>query len=1178
MEKNEKNISKIIERYPFNGRSNYLIDKFYIIGYNIQTLLKILYEVSDDTLSNNIILDKKQNDEEKNKSSLNLQPFHLNEVPILLNEITSDFNKDIDFEKIKEMMLPNNLTLYYSEEDITSYLNINYEKENDEFIGYEEDDYFDNELLKDNSMVFSSNPQIENKSKKSINGFEYIFYKKLKKKLYMTKKIISFYIPIIFSIVSEFPYYNSFCELCRQIKNLYSYPKIEVPIEIMLYNIINNTPSPINSDVILSIKPFNFIIDEKNKKKISIIPERKNEDDEQIINIDDDISDNGDILRKKTSDNFLKNDDKILNIIENMNKKRNPLKKFSKKHSQIITTDTINLINKNIKEKEKKSGLSPLPSRRNDMMNPDTMKKSRKSNCNVDISQLLNKGKKKYKNKNGNKIFSNYNTDEIFPKIKFELLNGYPLIQYNLAKVLFHTLSPADVIDIFFYSFLEKDIIFFSKNLQYLSLTINSYLNLNFPLNDEKYYFNNVTVSYDNYINNNSTFVGATFTTILGINDQYQPKYINSSNKLKEHLVVDLDKGEIHKVEDKNDKINSKKNKELFSLIKKICNKKEQKTDKKQTIIGREVFILNKKLNDIYSLLNGSSENETEKNNEQFNLFKKGDFLDYDDGKDNYIKKINIEIQDSFYRLLNNLCLYFYQNLSIKTEDDDLSKKSQEKKDINNKKENNEMNVIFRDDYKDEEDEEKVYTKEELYFLDELRQTMKYESFVYCFVQSYSPIDLYKIPLTFTEEFLSIISRKSSILEKNINFFNIIDQLYENKQRQIIEVDFKSFFNAYYKLYKNFFDREINDLNEENITNKDLIKMKYILDKNEDRKFLKYKDYELDNNILMNYLNIINSLDEKEYNKMFYLSDTIKNNNPKNILVIDVENLIENYSIETQLLSRSDLCCSNIILLFSISLNFLDSNIDYQSFLGILFQEFIVFRKYYSYIMNMIYLLFTNCISQQNYSRAHFYLLCYYICVNSIRNLKLVPNESLMNIMKKFYEIDLKKFHDKLIQHQNNIEIKNQNQIIENNSEIIKREELTRKNIFTCYNFTSKRLVNEVEIIDRINQAINNESSIMVEEENIQPKLRYNNSTFKVESYFYSQMSMLTQLINAYNKYIIDLNEEHISYKLLVDSCLNILVYMRNCTKFKDKDEIKDFVEIIFFLFLNKLIKANKIS
>ena len=72
------------------------------------------------------------------------------------------------------------------------------------------------------------------------------------------------------------------------------------------------------------------------------------------------------------------------------------------------------------------------------------------------------------------------------------------------------------------YTFLEKDVLFFSKDIEFLSLTINSYLNLNFPLNDEKYYFINACVSYDNYINSNSTFVGSTFTTIIGINDQYK--------------------------------------------------------------------------------------------------------------------------------------------------------------------------------------------------------------------------------------------------------------------------------------------------------------------------------------------------------------------------------------------------------------------------------------------------------------------------------------------------------------------------------------------------------------------------------------------------------------------------------------------------------------------------------
>ena len=1180
MEKNEKNISKTIKRYPFNGRSNYLIDKFLIIGYNIPTLLKLLYDGDDDdNLSKNIIIDKKQNDDEKNKL-LNIQPFHLKEEPILLNEFTSDFNKEcLDFNMIKEMILPNNITLYYSEEEYSTYLKENKENENenDEFIQYEEYDTFDNDLLKENSVVFSSNPQTENNSKKSINGFAFIFYKKLKKRKLLSKKVIAFYIPIIFSIISEYPYYNSFYKLCKQIKFLFSYPEKEMPLEIIIYNIINNAQSPINSNVILSLKPFSFLFDENNNKKnISTIPESINEEDERSI-IDES---NDDIILKKNTANELLADKIVYTPIEinNDNKKKNPIKKFLKKNSQILNTDN-NLINKKKKDIDNMHGLSPDTPRNMNESNIDNRRKKRKTFSNIDINPLLNKIKNK--NKNSNKKLINYNVDEIFTKIKFELLKGYPLIQYNLAKVLFHTLSIEDIINIFFYSFLEKDIIFFSKNLEYLSLTINSYLNLNFPLNDEKYYFNNATVSYDNYINNNSTFVGSTFTTILGINDQYQPKYINSSNKLKEHLVVDLDKGEIHKIEDKKNKDNSKKNKAIFNLIKKICNKKEPKSDKKKrTILYKEVYLLNKKLNEIYTLLN--NENETEnKNNEQFKLFKNGSFLDYDDDKDNFIKKTNINIQDAFYRLLNNLCLYFYQNLSIRTDDDDLNKKNQAKTDKDMKKDKTEMNVIFKDDYKDEEDEEKKYTKEELYFLEELRETMKYESFVYSFVQSYSPIDLYKIPLTFTEEFLSIISRKNSILEKNINFFEIIDQLYGNKNCPSLEIDFKPFFSSYYKFFKDFFDREINDINEENIINEDLIKMKYILDKKKNKNYLKYRDYELDNNILMNYLNIINNLDEEKFNEIFYLSNDLKNNISQDILVIDVENLIENYSIETQLLSRSDLCCSNIILLFSLSLNFLDTNIDCQSFLSTLFHEFTVFRKYYSYVMNMIYILFSNYINKQDYTRADSYLLLYYICVNSIRNLKLVPNEGLMNIMKKFNEIDLKKYNDNLTQHQNSfINLKNQNNIIENKSELIEREELNTNNIFTIYNFTNKRFINDIEIIDKINLHVNNDFSVEFDKEYIQPRIKYNNNKInniiKIESYFYSQTSLLAQLINAYNKYIIDLNEIHISYKLLIDSCLNILIYMRNCKEFKDKYEIKSIIEIIFFLFLNKLIETNK--
>jgi hypothetical protein len=317
----------------------------------------------------------------------------------------------------------------------------------------------------------------------------------------------------------------------------------------------------------------------------------------------------------------------------------------------------------------------------------------------------------------------------------------------------------------------------------------------------------------------------------------------------------------------------------------------------------------------------------------------------------------------------------------------------------------------------------------------------------------------------------------------------------------------------------------------------------------------------------MNYLYLINNLEKNEYNQILNLSDNISRNIPQDILVIDIENLIENYSIETKLLSLSDLCCSNIILLMSLSLNFWDISIDCKPFLASLFNEFTIFRKYYSYIMKMILLLFNKSINEEDYCRAHEFLLCYYICVNSIRNLKLVPNENLMNIMKKFDEIDLDKF-DKNYKSQQGEE-KNKINIKEEKS-----PNLNKANILTCYNFSSKRIFNEKEIVDLINDKLNNdESSIMVGNETIQPRIRIINSDKKINTYFYSQTSLLTQLINVYNAYVIDLNESHIGPVIMIHSCLNILVYMRNSSEFSDKNEIKEIVEVILFIFLNKFVE-----
>ena len=357
----------------------------------------------------------------------------------------------------------------------------------------------------------------------------------------------------IFCIISEYPFYNSFYHLSMQIEYLFSNNELRIPIEIILYNLINLSPSPLNGDVFLSLKSItNFDIEGKANTN-------ENSNINKVI-VNETI--------EETNEDTESNNENI-NITNKINKNKNDT--------------SMNYQNLNMNKIDLK-----LSFRLSNINNSNVLKH---------LKTISTSDNYKY-----NTSIKNLNYGEKLKKIKFDKLSGYPIIQYNLAKLLLQTLTPLDVIDIFLYTFLEKDVIFFSKDIEFLSLTINSYLNLNFPLNDEKYYFINACVSYDNYIKGNSTFVGSTFTTIIGINDSYNPKYQAGMNKLKEHLAVDLDNGKVYKVEDKSDKEKSKKNKELFNCIKNACKNKESKNDKK--ILYREIFILNRVLTDIYNRMN----------------------------------------------------------------------------------------------------------------------------------------------------------------------------------------------------------------------------------------------------------------------------------------------------------------------------------------------------------------------------------------------------------------------------------------------------------------------------------------------------------------------------------------------------------------------------------------------
>ena len=1165
MDKNSKgnniSTSQKILCYPFNGRSSYLIDKFYIFGYDSFTLRKYLY--NDENFKAII------NDNNKKQNKINIEEeeiikFNLNEPPYIINEITSDNEKEcLDIDMIRDMIIPNKLNLFYSEDEkfiekkntkiknsSVGRNNFIDEKSEKYFYIFDENDNYCNKIMKNQAynVIFSSNPQSGNNSKKSINGLAYIFYKKLKDEKRYLNKYYTFYIPIIFCIISEFPYYNSFYQLCTQISNLFSSDEVRMPLEIIIYNILNITPSPLNADVYLSLKPIkNLDITGK------IILHKISDIQEEDYFDDNDNNENSENKINEDNNNYLNKNPKLKNqIINNQNN-------ISSQNFNVIDLKRIKTSNEtasfssfNKKEKMPRRIRRTVISKKSDNGKIQEISPNKR---NVRVSNIFKHIKSSSMNFSENII--NSPSTNLEDKIKFDFLTGYPIIQYNLAKILLQTLSPIDVIDIFLYTFLEKDVLFFSKDLEFLSLTINSYLNLNFPLNDEKYYFINACVSYDNYIKGNSTFVGSTFTTIIGINDSYNNKYQTESiNKLKEHISVDLDKGKVYKVEDKNDEEKNKNNKELFNFIKNAC-KSSIDSGKQNNILYREINILNQALSDMHYKMKEKIQGEE---NILYDINKSNSFISYNEN----IKKINLKIQDSFYRFINNISLYFYQNLSMAIEADNKKVKKDNNNSSNNNKEE-EMNVTFLNEYND-----KTYSKEELIFLKELCQTMKFQSFVYGFVQSYNPIDLYKIPLTFTEEFISIISRKSCILDKDINFLSLIDKLYHGNSHEEKVINFEPILIDYYTSYKSYIDREIEDNCEKNEFYPEKIKLKIY---NSYKKIIKYKGYELDDRILKKYLRVLNQIDEKEKNIFFIYLKQVKENIPKTISVTDIESIIENYAIDTGILSENDLCCANIIVLFTLGLKSFKSNEEFQTFLASLFQNFIVFRKYYSLIISMIYSMIEENIAKKAYSKARNYYYLYYLCINSLRNVGLIPNESLMNIIKKFNKIDIDSLDKEDSQPENKIEINHNIKLYGIN---LPEDNITYKNLYIKNNFSYYRTYKEKEIVERINNPIYiTDNGINIEENIIiQPYIQFNNGIDKIKSLFYSQKILLSTLVEYYKKYIIDMDNNCLSSQIILDACLNIFIFMRNSEAFKNKiviEFIDTVIKKIFYIFLNQM-------
>ena len=606
-------------KYPFSGVAKNLIDKFLVLGYEQKTIdyTRDFCEITEGR------------DDVKTRFKF----FEFEERPYVVNEICNDYSKDIlDNDLILELIFPNMPEMFFLEKQYIL------KKEIDEEL-----------LLIPYSIIFSINPQDNNNSKRSYNGLGFIFYTVQEHKI--GDKLGNLYVPTAYVILSEFPYFYHFNEICKNVFFQMKKENDEIPIEILLFNIVKYAESPINKSIRLTFAA-----------PVAI-----------------------------------------------------PLK---------MSND----LNKN---------LSP--------------------------------------------IFSLDSRDENkLPTMFFNQLSGYPFMDLNISFI-FNLIPPDIIVQVFIFSFLEHDIIFYSQRPDILNMVMYIFSNFNYPLNDNIYYWHILSVSKEDFMSGRSTFVGKTSSTITGILSEYDPE-LPTTNKIREHFVLDIDnKVFFFLYQDETEEV--KNTMTLYNYVKNVCAEFDEISNdgvKLESEIRKSNYFndgvqLYEGIKNLMEELQRRAKKVTATNYNEKNL--KPSFLTlYEDESEIECMNSNFRLQKTFFTFIAQMLQNFLSILII--EEGSFTESRAGSIVINMKKE--ELN-------EEEEKKRKLAGKAGIIFREKFRECSKYNSFVINFCTYHDTIDLYKIPYTFINEFIyySHTSLRNNLNE--VDVFKLVDQFYG--RRKVLSFD-----------------------------------------------------------------------------------------------------------------------------------------------------------------------------------------------------------------------------------------------------------------------------------------------------------------------------------------------------------------------------------------------------
>jgi hypothetical protein len=137
-------------------------------------------------------------------------------------------------------------------------------------------------------------------------------------------------------------------------------------------------------------------------------------------------------------------------------------------------------------------------------------------------------------------LFSYILTSE--KEVVIKQLSGYPYIDIDLIQI-FNLLPINYIIEIYILSIIEQSMLFFSSNLEILNMVMFIMFVLNYPCNDSPYFWHIVSISKDNFDEDNK-FVGKVMTSMLGVNVSYTED-MNTEPFGKFNYIIDIDKKNI---------------------------------------------------------------------------------------------------------------------------------------------------------------------------------------------------------------------------------------------------------------------------------------------------------------------------------------------------------------------------------------------------------------------------------------------------------------------------------------------------------------------------------------------------------------------------------------------------------------------------------------------------------